>query len=112
MERPPKFQMEPIFEAVLKGESAVARLLRDDPDAVRIRAPRDHLVETVPHWLYVDDTSLHLATAGLWMPVARILLPSGADPNARNRRGATPLHDASDRRPRRVGPGIPPRGLL
>jgi ankyrin repeat protein len=92
--------LEPIFEAVLKGEGEVARLLRDDPDAARTRASRDHLVEAIPHWLYVGDTSLHLAAAGLWMPVARILLDSGADPNAQNRRGATPLHYASDPRPK------------
>jgi ankyrin repeat protein len=95
--------MEPIFEAVLKGEREVARLLRDDLDAVRTRAARDHLIETIPHWLYVGDTSLHLAAAALRMPVARILLEAGADPNAQNRRGATPLHYASDPRPKAGG---------
>jgi len=95
--------MEPIFEAVLKGEREVARLLRDDPDVVRTRAARDHLVKTIPHWVYAGDTSLHLAAAGLWMPVARLLLESGADPNAQNRRGATPLHYACDPRPKAGG---------
>jgi ankyrin repeat protein len=92
--------MEPIFEAVLKGEGDVVRLLRDDPGVVRTRAARDHLVKTIPHWLYAGDTGLHLAAAGLRMGPARVLLGSGADPNAQNRRGATPLHYACDPRPK------------
>ncbi len=95
--------MEPIFDAVLKGEREVGRLLRDDPAVARTRASRDSLVEAIPHWLYAGDTSLHLAAAGLWTGVARLLLESGADPNAQNRRGATPLHYACDPRPRSGG---------
>jgi ankyrin repeat protein len=91
--------MEPIFEAVLADETAVARLLRDDPGAVGTRASRDVLVETIPHWLYAGDTGLHLAAAGLRTSAARALLDCGADPNAANRRAATPLHYACDPRP-------------
>ena len=95
--------MEPIFEAVLKGEKEVARLLRKDPTIARARASRDTLVETIPHWLYAGDTSLHLAAAGLRPGVASVLLGAGADPNAQNRRGATPLHYACDPRPKSGG---------
>ena len=95
--------MEPVFEAVLAGAREVARLRRDDPRAARAPAWRDHLVETIPHWLYVGDTGLHLAAAGLWPEAARALLASGADPNAENRRGATPLHYACDARPASAG---------
>jgi ankyrin repeat protein len=91
--------VQAIFEAVLRGEQEVARLLRKDPGVARIRASRDRLVKTIPHWLYVGDTGLHLAAAGLSAGVARLLLESGADPNAENRRGATPLHYACDPRP-------------
>jgi ankyrin repeat protein len=95
--------MEPIFEAVLTSQEEVARLLRQDRAIVRTRASRDSLVETIPHWLYAGDTSLHLAAAGLRPGVAGILLESGADPNAQNRRGATPLHYACDPRPKLAG---------
>src|SRR5262249_53574476 len=56
--------------------------------------------ERIPHWLYVGDTLLHLAAAALRVGAVRLFLDAGADPNAENRRGATPLHYACDARPR------------
>lgn len=45
--------------------------------------------------LYAGDTPLHVAAAA-WRPdLLRRLLAAGADVMARNRRGATPLHDAA-----------------
>ena len=64
----------------------------------------DHLVDVIPHWLYVGDTSLHLAAAALRPDEAKLLLRAGADANAQNRRGATPLHYACDPRPRSAVP--------
>ncbi len=103
MTRHSRPRLEPIFEAVLEGERAVARLLGKDPDLALARAPRGHLVEAIPHWVYAGDTPLHLAAAGLWTGTARVLLDAGADPNAVNRRGATPLLYACDPRPRSGG---------
>lgn len=100
-------RLEPIFQAVLESEEAVRRLLADDPTAARTRASRDHLVESIPHWLYVGDTSLHLAAAGLRVKIAKVLLKAGADVNAQNRRGGTPLHYACDPRPRSGGTWSP-----
>lgn len=95
--------MELIFEAVLKGEKEVARVLRAAPGVYLTQARQDFLVETIPHWLYVGDTPLHLAAAA-WRPgVAKILLESGSDPNSENRREATPLHYACDARPSAEG---------
>jgi len=94
--------MEPIFLAILEGDQAVARLIAAEPQAARTRASRDTLVETI-HWLYTGDTGLHLAAAGLWTSIAERLLESGADANAENRRGATPLHYACDPRPQSGG---------
>ena len=96
--------MEPIFEAVLAGGHRLARILKADPGAVRIAAARDELVDSIPHWLYVGDTALHLASAALRLGAVKRLLQRGADPNAKNRRQATPLHYACDARPNTTAP--------
>lgn len=96
-------RLEPIFEAVLESERAVSSILRKDPGLARTRAAHDRLVEAIPHWLYGGDTPLHLAAAGQRTEVARVLLDAGADANAENRRGATPLLYACDPRPRSGG---------
>src|SRR5262245_4255693 len=95
--------MDPIFEAVLVGKKETARALRAEPDAGRTTISRDVLVDSIPHWLYVGDTPLHLAAAASRLESAKVLLEAGADPNAVNRRGATPLHYACDPRPKSRG---------
>ena len=51
----------------------------------------------IAHWIYVDDTALHVAAAGYRVEIARILLAAGADVNAaKNHRRSQPLHYASD----------------
>ena len=95
--------MEPLFEAVLKDDATLARLLKATPEAVAVRCQSDQFVEGVPHWLYVGDTALHMAAAALKLPAAKALLDAGADANAANRRGATALHYACDPRPHSGG---------
>jgi hypothetical protein len=49
------------------------------------------------HWLYVGDTSLHLAAAGYRVEIVKLLLAAGSDPNASmNHRHSGPLHYAAD----------------
>src|SRR5262249_49959606 len=95
--------MDPIFEAVLGSDKAVAQLLRKSPELSQARVGEDYLVEAIPHWLYVGDTPLHLAAAALRTGAAKLLLENGANTNAKNRRGATPLHYACDPRPKSGG---------
>jgi len=99
--RPPK--LEPVFAAILTGEAELRRVLRDVPDAYRMPMREDLLIETIPHWLYVGDIPLHLAAAALTPKTVELLLQSGSDPNAKNRRGASPLHYACDARPNSGG---------
>ena len=50
----------------------------------------------IAHYLYRGDTALHMAAASFSRPVGEVLVANGADCRARNRRGAEPLHYASD----------------
>ena len=77
---------------------AVKRLLQADAGlATRlIRNPKLH-TSGIFHWIYVGDTALHVAAAGYRVEIVRLLLASGADPNAaQNRRRSSPLHYAAD----------------
>ena len=63
--------------------------------ATRQRAADFFLVD-IRHYLYGGDTALHIAAAAYRRPIAELLIRHGADVGARNRRGAQPLHYASD----------------
>ena len=52
--------------------------------------------ETIRHYLIAGDTPLHAAAAGYRVAIGKLLVESGADVSARNRRGAGPLHYAAD----------------
>ena len=64
---------------------------RDDPDRYFLVAIRHHL--------YRGDTGLHVAAAAHQREAAEALLARGGAVRARNRRGAEPLHYASDGSP-------------
>src|SRR5262245_2154950 len=93
--------MNQMIAAIVDDDaSAVERLLQADGGrglATRLfRRPK--LYDSgVFHWIYVGDTLLHLAVAGYRVEIVRLLLASGADPNAAgNRRRSSPLHYAAD----------------
>jgi hypothetical protein len=66
------------------------------------QSPKANFFEEIKHDVYEGDTALHLAAAAYRVRVARKLVAAGADVNAKNRRGAGPLHYAVD-----GGPGLP-----
>lgn len=60
------------------------------------QAATDFYFEEIHHYLYAGDTPLHAAAAGYRKDMARALIKHGANVAAENRRGASPLHYASD----------------
>lgn len=90
--------MDAVFQAVLGEPKALADMLSAQARLAGARMTKDELVEAI-HWLYVGDTPLHLAGAGLRLEAAKLLLAAGADANAANRRSATALHYTCDPRP-------------
>ena len=92
---------EPVFpklvEAAVGGRAdVVSQLLASDRDLATARSDVECFVDAATHQLYAGDTALHMAAAAFQRAVAEILVRSGADSRARNRRGAEPLHYAAD----------------
>lgn len=56
----------------------------------------DFFFSAISHYLYAGDTALHMAAAAFSRPMAKLLMAHGANCRARNRRGAEPLHYATD----------------
>lgn len=59
-------------------------------------AASSYFFPQIRHYVYADDTALHIAAAGFKFELAQFLIDHGANCTARNRRGAEPLHYASD----------------
>jgi ankyrin repeat protein len=82
-----------VLKAVAASPSVVQMSARHG--ASRAEASR-YFFPQIQHYLYAGDTALHIAAAGFRFEVAQFLMDRGADCRARNRRGADPLHYASD----------------
>jgi hypothetical protein len=71
--------------------------------SIRIGASRQdpgtYFLIAIHHYVYAGDTALHIAAAAHQPELAASLVARGADPRARNRRGAQPLHYAADGTP-------------
>lgn len=100
--------LPPLFIAVISNNIArVQEILLETPKAVRdsikIGATRENsnefFVDELKHYIYAGDTPLHVAAMGHRADMVELLLKSGADVGARNRRGAEPLHYAADGSP-------------
>jgi len=60
------------------------------------QGPDGYFLAAIRHYVYAGDTALHLAAAAYQGELAESLVAEGADVRARNRRGAEPLHYATD----------------
>src|SRR5207344_2764647 len=59
-------------------------------------AANAYFFKEIAHYAYAGDTPLHVAAAAYQRDIAEELVSGGAHVGARNRRGAEPLHYASD----------------
>jgi hypothetical protein len=100
-----------LVDAIAAGQTARCfELLAANPGLARATegkgatraAAASNFLTPIMHYIYAGDTVLHLAAAAYRLEVVERLIELGADVRARNRRGAEPLHYASD-----GGPGAP-----
>jgi hypothetical protein len=98
----------PLLRAIASGDRArTLRLLKASPrlavESTPVGATRDastrNYLKNIGHYIYAGDTALHIAAAAYRVDIAKDLIASGANPRARNRRGAEPLHYAADGMP-------------
>lgn len=91
--------MDDILRAIFDDDRvrAKALLAKDQTLATRLVASPRLYHSKISHWIYAEDTALHLAAAGYRVEIIRLLLAAGADPNASsNHRRSSPLHYAAD----------------
>jgi len=97
-----------LVRAIVADDAAKAsQLLAASPVLAGIGAEKgatrqsatDHYLVEIEHYLYAGDTALHVAGAAHRPEMVRLLVSMGAEVDARNRRGATPLHYAADGSP-------------
>src|SRR4051794_35096880 len=94
-----------LIHAIAADDGAVARRLLDEsPELVTAAAthgatrqdPESFWLADIEHYVYKGDTPLHIAAAAYGTTFVDELLRRGATVDARNRRGASPLHYATD----------------
>ena len=83
--------------AVIDGDvGAAAALLKTHPELALATFDATFFYRDIAHYAYQGDTALHMAAAAFQRATARLLVRKGAALDARNRRGAEPLHYAAD----------------
>ena len=87
-----------LIRAIGTGDrSTAAQLITADPSLARARLARsdEFFVEECRQQFYAGDTALHAAACAYDVEIAATLVNHGADIDARNRRGAQPIHTAT-----------------
>jgi len=87
---------------IVAGDTATAsRLLSASPSLARAsfdegvtRKTAKAYLDEIGRYFYAGDTALHIAAATYRKDTVKELIAAGADPHARNRLGAQPLHAA------------------
>jgi ankyrin repeat protein len=90
-----------------RNRTKAAQLLVESPSLARQalavgasrEAAKQFFFEEIAHHAYAGDTPLHFAAAAHDAAIAEDLLSRGANVSTRNRRGAEPLHYATDGNP-------------
>ena len=94
-----------LVDAIVLGNTeSVREILKVSPGLAKksavIGASRaaasNYFYTEIRHYFYAGDTALHMAGAGFRFEIAQMLIDLGAKCSAKNRRGAEPLHYASD----------------
>jgi hypothetical protein len=94
-----------LVKSIVAGDTAkVLQALDASSDLVwmpaQVGATRQEAAEyffpEIRHYIYSGDTALHMAAAAFNSKIVQILVDRGANPAAKNRRGAEPVHYASD----------------
>jgi ankyrin repeat protein len=105
---PDESALHALFTAIASRDRALAsRLIERSPTlarrAAKAGATREdessYYFTQIAHYAYAGDTPLHMAAAAYEPAIAADLISRGADVRATNRRGAQPLHYASDGAP-------------
>ena len=96
-----------LIHAIARGDAKATRAILDaTPELARQQAKvgasrqesTNYFFKSIGHYLYAGDTALHMAAAAYDSAYVQKLIACGADVSAQNRRGAQPLHYASDGR--------------
>jgi ankyrin repeat protein len=93
-----------VHAIVLADVTTATAMLAASPGLARQRAAHgaarqtaeDSFFDEILHYMYEGDGALHMAAAAYQKEIAIDLIAKGADVRAKNRRGAEPLHYASD----------------
>ena len=79
---------------LLRSKSALATMAL--PVSPRQAQSSETFFTEISHQMYGGDTALHMAAAAFSVPMTELVVSHGANCRAKNRRGAEPIHYASD----------------